>query len=152
MPSFSLTTKWEIPAAIENVWFAILDTEQWPNWWQFVRKVEQITPGDSTGINSIHRYFWKTYLPYQLIFELKVTQLIPYQLIAVNVSGDLTGNGSCMFSVNNQSTSILFDWNVKTCKHWMNHFPTIWKPIFAWNHQQVMNRGETSLISRLSQY
>ena len=150
MPNYSLTTHWKIPAPIESVWLAMLDTEQWPTWWRYVKQVKEIKSGNSFGINSIRRYFWKTRLPYQLILDLEVTQLAPYESINVKVNGDLEGNGYCKLSTDQQSTSILFIWNVKTCKYWMNRFPIISQPIFIWNHQQVMKQGEKSLIQRLS--
>ncbi len=150
MPNFSLNTIWKIPAPIETVWLAMLDTEQWPNWWKYVKKVEEIKPGDSFGVNSIRRYYWKTRLPYQLIMDLKVTQLVPYQSIGVSVSGDLKGKGYCKLSTDQDKTSIYFAWDVKTCKQWMNHLPAISHPVFVWNHTQVMKQGEKSLIQRLS--
>jgi len=150
MPNFSLTTQWNIPAPIETVWLAMIDTEQWPNWWKYIKKVEEIKAGDQFGINSIKQYLWKTSLPYQLILNLEVTRLEPYQLISVNVSGDLEGKGYCKFSVQPQHTSIFFVWNVQTCKHWMDYFPAISYPIFVWNHTQVMKQGEKCLIQRLS--
>lgn len=149
MTTFHLKTTWKIPASIEACWFSILDVEAWPDWWKYVDEVVKVNPGDVTSINSIHKYSWSTLLPYQLVFELRVTQFIPYQRIAFDAKGDLKGNGYCQFIQKNKMTHILFDWNVETNKAWMRSFTNITYPIFKWNHKRVMQSGEQSLIQKL---
>jgi len=128
----------------------MVDVEAWPSWWKYVDSVKEIEKGDNNGINSKHQYVWSTCLPYQLSFELCVTQLIPFQLISFDIKGDLSGSGTCKMSQFKQSTQIQFEWNVQTTKPWMSLITPFTEPIFRWNHRQVMRSGEQSFIRRLN--
>ena len=149
MAYFSLQTTWQIPAPDDVVWKIVSDTEQWPLWWKYVRKVEELSPGDPSGVNNLRRYYWSTCLPYQLILDLCITRIEPCKLIETSVSGDLEGEGRCLFSRRNNLTILRYDWNVELCKPWMKWFAPIARPVFEWNHQQVMKQGEQSLIQHI---
>jgi hypothetical protein len=148
MPKFYLTTIWLIPAPVKTVWSCLVDTETWPAWWKYVVAVEQTAEGDSSGINNIRQYYWRTCLPYSLMLNLRVTQIQPYHLICVEVTGDLQGDGSCQLTSigSTNQTEVEFKWHVQTCKPWMNWCTTLTRPVFAWNHARVMKLGEQGLI------
>lgn len=150
MNKFSLTTIWHIPAPLSLVWDAIVDTDNWPGWWQYVIRVEQLSPGMETGLYNIRRYHWETCLPYQLTIDLCITCLVPYRRIETSVTGDLKGQGSCLLSSQNDYTVIHYQWNVCLNKFWMKLIAPLAYPIFKWNHQRVMKQGELSLINYLN--
>lgn len=151
MSQFSLTTLWTIPAPIEKVWLCLLDTENWTNWWQYVDRVEETHKGETSGLNNTRRYLWRTCLPYSLLLNLRVTELRASEFIRVEVSGDLQGHGCCrLFVLSPNLTQIEFNWNVCTCKPWMNRWTWLTRPVFIWNHAKVMRNGEQSLIRYLS--
>ncbi|WP_411725649.1 polyketide cyclase / dehydrase and lipid transport [Methyloglobulus sp.] len=151
-PEFSLTTTWSIPASIGLTWLYLVDTEKWPLWWKYVVSVQEVADGSPTGIDNVRQYHWHTCLPYSLLLKLRVTEVLPYRRLAVEVTGDLLGSGSCNLSWNSSSehTKIEFIWQVQPCKHWMNWFTILTKPIFIWNHNRVMQQGEQGLIRHLS--
>jgi len=150
MTTFHLTTTWNIPAPIETCWFSLLDLNAWPDWWKYVDRVIEVEPGESSGVNSSHKFSWSTCLPYQLFFELRTTQIIPYQLIRFNACGDLNGSGCCQLIQKDNVTTIQFEWDVQTSRPWMSFAGTFFQPIFEWNHRRVMKSGEQSLIDRLN--
>jgi hypothetical protein len=151
MSQFSLTTIWTIPAPIEKVWLCLLDTENWTVWWQYVVNVEETHSGELSGLNNTRRYLWRTCLPYTLLLNLRVTQLQAHEFVSVEVSGDLHGQGCCrLLALTSSMTEIEFNWNVSTCKPWMNYFTWLTRPVFAWNHAKVMQNGEQSLIRYLT--
>lgn len=147
-----LTTTWSIPASIGLVWLYLVDTEKWPLWWKYVVSVQEVDSGSPTGIDNIRQYHWRTCLPYSLLLNLRVIEVHPYCRLAVEVTGDLQGNGSCnvAWDAATDHTKIEFLWRVQPCKQWMNWFTMLAKPIFTWNHNQVMKRGEQGLIRHLS--
>lgn len=148
MPEFFLTTNWSIPAPVETVWSCLIDTEAWPLWWKFVDAVKETAPGDSSGLNNIRHYRWRTCLPYCLNLSFRVTEIHPKCLIAVEVSGDLQGEGRCQinYQTDTARTQVVFYWHVRTCKPWMDRFSKLTRPVFAWNHARVMKLGEENLI------
>jgi len=150
MTTFHLTTTWKTQASIESCWLSIIDVKAWPSWWKYVDKVVEIKPGDASGINATHHYIWSTCLPYQLAFDLRVTKIVPYKLIAFDAQGDLTGNGYCKLTHKNNQTDIKFYWNVQTSKPWMSFIAGFARPVFEWNHRRVMLSGQQSFIQRLN--
>lgn len=149
MSAFNLSTVWKIPAQIENCWFSIIDLKKWPFWWKYVVNVIEIEAGDRTGVNSKYTFHWRTCLPYRINFDLQVTQIKPFQLIAFKVTGDLLGSGYCRLTPQIDHTQIQFVWNVRTQIPWMTVISTLAHPIFVWNHRIVMKSGEQSLSRRL---
>jgi len=152
MPEFCLNTIWSIPASIEAVWQCLIDTESWPSWWKYLSTVEETETGDGSGLNNVRRYRWRTCLPYTLMFSLRVTEIQPCHVVAVEVNGDLQGDGRCYLYPDpvTGDTRVEFHWHVQTRKPWMNWFTKLTAPIFAWNHDRVMKHGEQSLIRHLS--
>ena len=63
--------------------------------------------------------------------------------------GELEGVGIWIFNHENGVTHVQYDWQVKTTKAWMNLFAPIARPIFAWNHDKVMESGYVGLKKRL---
>ncbi len=151
-PEFSLTTTWSIPASLELVWLSLVDTENWPSWWKYVASVTELSPGNTYKINNIRQYHWRTRLPYNLLLNLRVVEVKPLRRLVVEVSGDLEGNGACDIAWNSltEHTEIEFLWCVQPCKDWMKSFTIVAKPIFTWNHNQVMKQGELGLIRHLN--
>ncbi|MBL1263927.1 polyketide cyclase / dehydrase and lipid transport [Methylomicrobium sp. RS1] len=152
MSDFSLTTRWLIPAPVERVWASLVATENWPAWWDYVAIVDETAAGNSLGINNVRRYLWRTCLPYDLAFELRVTQLHPYRSITAEVTGDLIGSGDCSLTYreNEAATELIFIWNVSLAKSWMKLLAGVARPVFVWNHQRVMKNGEAGLIRHLT--
>jgi hypothetical protein len=152
MADFSLTTRWLIPAPIDVVWGYLVATEDWPVWWEYVAMVAESAPGNSLGINNVRHYLWRTCLPYDLAFELRVTQLYPYRSITAEVTGDLIGSGDCSLTYreNEAATELIFIWNVSLAKSWMKWLSGVARPVFVWNHERVMKSGEEGLIRHLA--
>ncbi len=152
MVEFALTTTWSIPAPQGLVWLCLVDTEKWPQWWENVVTVREIAAGTPTGIGNTREYLWHTCLPYKLFITLRVIDVMPNRYLSVAVSGDLKGMGSCDISWNpaNESTQIIFNWHVSSCKPWICRTTKVLKPICTWNHNQVMKNGEQGLIRYLS--
>ncbi|PKM12578.1 MAG: polyketide cyclase / dehydrase and lipid transport [Gammaproteobacteria bacterium HGW-Gammaproteobacteria-3] len=151
MPDFSLKTTWRIPAPIALVWDSLIHTETWPDWWRYVASVTELEPGLPDGLANTRSYCWRTALPYDLHLEMTVIRLVPCRTITVAVSGDLTGTGQCTFSVEAETevTCVEFYWQVQTCKPWMNRLSILTRPVFEWNHAEVMKQGESGLIAYL---
>lgn len=149
MTQFSLITVWQIPATVENCWFCLLDREHWPHWWPYITSVEPLRTGSKDGVGDICRYRWNTCLPYHLTVDITVTDLKPFEYIRYSAAGDLLGDGSCRFYAEERQTRIRFCWRVSPNKSWMKLMAPWAAPIFIWNHQHVMKKGEQSFRQRL---
>jgi uncharacterized protein YndB with AHSA1/START domain len=150
MADYAFTTTWQIAAPVAPIWAAISAVERWPQWWRGVEAVVRLRDGDDQGVGAIHRYTWKSKLPYRLSFTMETTRVEPLHLIEGRASGELQGAGRWTFSERTGGTTVRYDWNVRTTKAWMNLLAPLARPLFAWNHDVVMAWGHAGLLRRLT--
>lgn len=146
---YSFTTYWFIDAPIEAVWEAIYDSKSWPNWWKYVSEVKEIRKGDKNGVGAIQHFRWSSALPYKIVFDTEVVKVERPQVLVGNSTGQLIGTGRWELSEDGGVTTVRYDWDVQTTKRWMNLLAPIMRPIFAWNHNILMNEGGKSLAGLL---
>lgn len=105
--------------------------------------------GDQNGLDQVGRYTWRSKLPYDLTFDVRTTRVERPFLLEGEASGELAGTGRWRFYEEAGTTAVVYEWNVRTTKAWMNLFGPLAKPIFAWNHDWVMGNGGAGLAQRL---
>jgi hypothetical protein len=149
MTDYTFVTVWRIEAPIDAVWEALHDTERWPTWWGSVQRVVELVAGDADGIGSLRRYYWKSRLPYTLIFDLLVTRIERPIAIEGVASGELEGRGAWSLSAAGAVTTVRNTWEVRTTQSWMNLLAPLARPIFAWNHTFSMRQGGEGLARLL---
>jgi uncharacterized protein YndB with AHSA1/START domain len=146
---FALVTYWHLGAPIDRVWEAIVAVEDWPRWWRYVDRVEEIAKGDADGRGALRRYTWSSKLPYRLSFAMRVTKVQRPSSLEGVAEGDLTGTGRWLLTAEDGTTSVRYDWMVVTTKPWMNALAPVLQPAFRWNHNQVMAEGGRGLARHL---
>jgi len=149
MAAYEFVTIWRIQAPQQKVFDLIFHSDQWPNWWRGVEKVEKIKDGDANHVGAIYRYTWKSKLPYRLVFEMETTRVMPPSIIEGRAIGELHGIGLWTITQKNGITTARYDWKVETTKPWMNFLAPVARPFFSWNHDVVMGWGGMGLASQL---
>ena len=149
MKTYKFVTLWRVKAPIESVWKEIYHSEDWPNWWKGVENVVELRKGDDRGVGSLHRYTWKSKLPYKLSFEMETVRIQPPLLLEGITRGELQGCGLWQLTTHGNETIVRYDWNVETTKRWMNLLASLARPLFKWNHNVVMSWGAKGLEERL---
>jgi hypothetical protein len=149
MADYSFVTLWRFRSPLEPVWEAIYRSEEWPDWWRGVERVERVEPGDAEGIGALQRYTWRSRLPYRLAFEMRLTRVEPLSLIEGEAVGELAGTGRWRLAHDGGVTRVRYDWNVRTTRPWMNLLAPVARPVFKWNHDVVMNWGVDGLARKL---
>ena len=149
MANYEFVTVWRVKAPIEKVWDLIYHSENWPEWWRGVEKVEKLKEGDANHVGALFRYTWKSRLPYKLIFDMETTRVEPMAIIEGRAIGELQGEGRWTLTYEAGITTARYDWKVKTTKAWMNVLAPIARPFFSWNHDVVMGWGGKGLARRL---
>lgn len=91
---------------------------------------------------------WRSRLPYDLCFEMRTTRVERPCLLEGEASGELAGTGRWRLFEQDDITAVLYEWNVRTTKRWMNLLAPIGRPLLAWNHDWVMHNGAEG-IARL---
>jgi len=148
MAEYRFVTTWCIDAPIERVFDAIDDAARWPQWWKGVRRAELVEPGDQRGLGRLWRFTWRSRLPYDLSFDSRVTRREPPYLLEGRADGELIGVGRWRLYAG-QGTAVIYEWNVRTARPWMNRLAPVGRPLFAWNHHVVMRQGADGLARLL---
>ena len=149
MAHFALVSRWLIAAPIDTLWGEIYAVENWPKWWKYVRRVQELRKGDDSGVGAVRRYTWSSRLPYSLTFDMRVTRVERPYFLEGEASGELNGSGLWTLSVTPSGTQIRYDWNVATTRTWMNLLAPLLGPAYRWNHGEVMRAGARGLAARL---
>ena len=141
MPEYRFLTTWLLEADREPVWDAIYESERWPGWWRGVEEAEKLVEGDERGIGQRGRYVWKAKLPYRVEFEIVTTRVERPHLLEGDADGELAGVGRWRLFEHDGVTAVVYEWNVRTTRWWMNLLAPVAKPVFQANHDYVMRNG-----------
>jgi hypothetical protein len=145
---------WHVEAAVEEVYdimlFSIM-SEWWPS--VFV-KYEVLDPGDEKGVGRRIKSFSKARLPYSLQWISTITQADAPRHYRQEVNGDFVGTGDWYFEQNGSWVDVTLDWKVRAEKPILKTASRICHPllvpIYRWNHQWGMKRGEESIWLELA--
>lgn len=139
-----------LPAPRERVWDTLADNERWPEWWRGVVRVEVVQPGEGEDrIGEVARYTWRSRIPYELTFDMRVVTVERPRLMEGRATGELTGTGRWRLFEDGGVTAVVYEWDVATTRPWMNALEPLLRPVFAWNHDWLMRRGGEGLARRL---
>ena len=149
MPAYRFCTTWVLEADRERVWDAIYDSDSWPEWWRGIESTERLSDGDEHGLGQRGVYRWRARMPYTVRFEIVSTIVERPHLLGGEASGELEGTGLWRFYEESGTTAVIYDWDVRTTKPWMNALSAVAKPVFRSNHDWVMRNGGEGLARRL---
>jgi hypothetical protein len=146
---YRFLTTWLLEADRERVWDAIYESERWPEWWKGVLVADKLEEGDDEGVGQYGRYVWKSKLPYRLEFFVRTTRVEKPYLLEGDATGELAGIGRWRLLEQDGITAVLYEWNVRTTRPWMNLLAPLGRPFFAVNHDYVMRNGGRGLANLL---
>jgi hypothetical protein len=90
---FDLVSHWRLHAPVDSVWAALVQPEQWPQWWPGLRAVRTLRAGQPGGLGSVRRMDWDTGLPYGLHLSVETVEVLQHQRLRGRVRGTLRGDG-----------------------------------------------------------
>jgi uncharacterized protein YndB with AHSA1/START domain len=149
MAAYEFLTTWVLEADRERVWDAIYDSERWPEWWNGVEEAEKLKEGNADGIGEEGRYVWKAKLPYRVEFFIKTTRIERPHLLEGDADGELAGVGRWRLFEDGGVTAVVYQWNVRTTRAWMNLLAPVAGSVFKRNHDYVMRNGGEGIAKLL---
>ncbi len=150
MAEYAFLTTWLLESPRQPVWEALHDQESWPGWWRGVEEAEELSrPPYGADVGTVARMVWKSLLPYRVEFEVTTTRVERPHLLEGHAVGELEGVGRWRLYEQDGITAVLYEWNVRTTKPWMNLFAPLLRPAFEWNHDWVMARGGEGIAQLL---
>jgi uncharacterized protein YndB with AHSA1/START domain len=150
MAEYAFLTTWLLESPRQPVWEALHDQEGWPRWWRGVEAAEELSrPPGGADVGTVARMVWKSLLPYRVEFEVTTTRVEHPHLLEGRAVGELEGTGRWRLYEQGGVTAVLYEWNVRTTKPWMNLLAPLLRPAFEWNHDWVMARGGEGIAQLL---
>jgi hypothetical protein len=138
-----------LEASRADAWEVLQEPVRWPEWWRGVQRVTELDGGDARRVGSRYRVAWRSRIPYELEFDFTVESVDPPCCMVGRAEGDLAGEGRWRLFEQGDVTAVLYEWNVRTTKPWMNAIGPIARPLFERNHDLVMRWGGEGLARRL---
>ena len=153
MPSneYHFITHWRVLGTVDEVYDLISHPLDYPRWWPSVYlKIEELTPGDESGVGRRMRLHTKGWLPYTLQWESCSTEAVRPKRLAIRATGDFDGRGIWNLKQDDLFVNVEFDWKLKADKPLLRWLSFLLKPVFSANHRWAMQRGVESLILELA--
>ena len=146
---FDLVSHWRLHAPVDSVWAALVQPEQWPQWWPGLRAVRTLRAGQPGGLGSVRRMDWDTGLPYGLHLSVETVEVLQHQRLRGRVRGTLRGDGLWLLRGQGGVTDVTYVWRVVLGPAWMRWTALLLAPVFRWNHRRLMQAGGAGLARRL---
>jgi hypothetical protein len=149
---YEFRTVWRIPGNAAEISHVIAgDATDLVRWWPSVYlDVQQIEPGEPSGIGRAFSLYTKGWLPYRLKWSFRVTDVEYERRIAIEAWGDFIGTGVWQFEQEGEMAVIIYDWRVRTGKPLLRRLSWLLKPLFEANHRWAMDQGLQSLRVELA--
>ncbi len=150
---YDLVSDWTIGAPADRVWAVLADPGlTWPQWWPGMssRSVEAAGDGlvGSSADLEVRPWRWG----YRLRLGLRVEAAQPPRHALLRASGDLDGTADVTLTEHGPAaTGVHIEWDVATCRAWMNLSAGLLGPVFAAQHRRTMDAGEAGLQAHLAQ-
>ena len=139
--------KWHVPFPAEKVWEVLSRPEDYPRWWRGVYlSAEPLEGSEGKRVAVVA----KGRLPYKLRFTIETLRLEKPRLIEFRATGDfVTDVSRWRLEPDGEGTRVTLEWNPRVQKPLVKILSPILKPIFRWNHDWTMKRGERQIVEYL---
>jgi hypothetical protein len=150
-PEFRFRSQWRVVGTAEEVASVLADIREFARWWPSVYlDLEELEPGDESGVGRRVRLRTKGWLPYVLEWELTVTESRHPHGFVIESRGDLAGRGEWTFEQAGAFTVATYDWRVRAEKPLLRALAPLFSSALAANHRWAMRMGEESLALELA--
>jgi uncharacterized protein YndB with AHSA1/START domain len=148
---YEIESRWRVAGAIDDVYGVLTDAESLPRWWpEAYASVTVVAEGAADGVGRVTAITTRGLLPYDVRWRVEVLETRRPELIRIAASGDVIGRGEWRLSQAGDNVDLAYLWQVRVGKPWMQRLEFLLKPVFVWNHNWVMRRGERGLRAELA--
>lgn len=148
---YHFITRWRVESTPEEISDILQDAQGLARWWPSVYlQVEELEPGDESGVGRVSSLLTKGWLPYTLRWKFRVTESSYPHGFTLRAFGDFEGEGRWTFEPAAPFVNITYDWKIRADKPLLKALSSLLKPLFAANHEWAMARGLESLKLELA--
>ena len=148
---YRFRTVWSLAQHLEAVWTALDNPSAWPRWWPGCMIVEPLTRESVQRPGCCYRFHWQGALPYRLVIRICITAVEHRRRMIGRVDGPLVGTAEWTLWTEARHTKVGFDFAVSGHAAWTRRVAPFARPLFRWNHEALMARGESGLREWLNE-
>jgi hypothetical protein len=141
---YSFRSLWQVDAKPDDVYQALREVDDYPEWWPEVRSVE---PVDEATYDMVVR----SLLPYDLVFRTFRSLEEPQsRMLEAQMTGDLAGFSRWTITPAIHGTTLVFEERVEARKPMLRRLGAVARPAFVANHALMMRHGRRGLRAYLA--
>jgi hypothetical protein len=151
-------SRWRLDCPPAQVWDLLSCTEQWPQWWRRLERVDILRGADAASAGrSETMLHWRSPLGY----SCRVLSLTTRREQDANGRGEIEsfaqgvfrGRGLWLIEPTSPfQVDITYRWEVSLHKSWMRLLAPVLRGVLSWNHFKVMQSGARGMAERLGCY
>ena len=123
----------------DALWDALNDTEQFPQWWPWLRSFD--ATGEKLVPGTVAKCAVRAPLPYTLEFDVRIEQVVAGQSIDTVVSGDLEGPARLEVGGDGDNSSARLTWSVELRLPFLSAASRFARPVLLWAHDRIVSTG-----------
>lgn len=138
MPApFCFDRTWEFDVPPAEVWAGITRTEEFPEWWAWLREL------DADGIyeGAVARCVIQPPLPYSLRLEVHLGHVEEPRFVAATVRGDLDGPARVEVSPTPTGSALRMSFELELRDPVLRGLSVLGRPMMVWAHDRVCDIG-----------
>lgn len=140
--AYHFKDRWHVPFRVEKVWDVLSRPEDYPRWWRGVYLSAEPLDKERKRVAVVAR----GRLPYKLRFTIETLRTEKPRLIEFRATGDfVTDRSRWVLKAEGNGTIVMLEWNPIVEKPLVKILSPILKPLFRWNHEWSMRRGEREI-------
>lgn len=143
---------WNVPFPIERVWEVLSRPCKFPLWWEGVYlSVQSLDDASEPRVGARVAAVARGWLPYKLRFTIETTKLEQPYVIGFRATGDFeTDESRWILKPEGSGTHVILDWNPIVEKPVVRLLSPLLKPVFRWNHNWTMVRGQRQIVEYMT--
>jgi MYXO-CTERM domain-containing protein len=144
-----LSGRWHLPGPSRSALGLVTPGPQLSCWWRSMfPQVLELDPGEETGRGRILRLENRTWLPFGLLWHLRIESVEP-EGFGFSAWGDVEGEGRWRLEPGLDGNDLLYDWRLRLNKPRPRWLAGLMRPLLARRLQRLFEEGERGLNREL---
>lgn len=139
---------WRVDWEKERLW-ALISDFRYDHWWPGVEIERRHTGESGDGLGNGYVSLFRTKLLYSVRLDATVVDVCPPNRLVLRVNGHLEGRAVISLHGAGRATELNCRIELEIRRPWMSLLAPLLRPVFVWNHRQLMKAGRAGLSAYL---
>jgi hypothetical protein len=135
------------PFAVDpsTFWSMIKAVDEYPSWWPWLRRF------DARGLESgdVWTCTVQPPLPYVLSFSITIDEVVPYELVTAQVSGEISGGAQLAIAETAAGCEVRLTSQLAPANRFLQTVALVARPVVRMGHDWVLDTGARQFRNQL---